>query len=121
MTYRNPLNLAALAIGLIILVSGSYIEQLPDWDVGISLIMGVMTYFAAPFVIKSILTRKHLILAFVAYWITVDTSYVMYNSYLHHPFFRTENLIVSTLLFFIFGLIMKLGDMLRSSPAKPCY
>lgn len=39
MRYRSRWNLATLAIGIALLIGGSFYYQAPDWDIPISLIM----------------------------------------------------------------------------------
>ena len=48
--YLKPWRLATLAIGMPLLVAGSLFEQLADWDVGVSVLMALLTYLTAPYV-----------------------------------------------------------------------
>jgi uncharacterized membrane protein (UPF0136 family) len=50
--YLKPWKLAALMMGLIWLIAGAFITQYPDWDVGVSLLMGVTTYLAHPWALR---------------------------------------------------------------------
>ena len=43
--YGRPWKLFTLTYGIALLIAGSYWQPAPDWDVPISLIMGVGTYF----------------------------------------------------------------------------
>ena len=46
--YLRPWKLVTLALGLGLLIAGSIYYQFEDWDVGISLIMGTLTYLFTP-------------------------------------------------------------------------
>ena len=46
--YGRPWKLFTLACGIALLIAGLYWQPAPDWDIPISLIMGVGTYFCAP-------------------------------------------------------------------------
>jgi len=102
---KNPLNLATFVLGIALLIFGADYYQFPDWDVGISLIMGTLTYLTAPFFIHSVIYRNNLILATFLLWFTVDGSYVLYNSLLGHEYFRLENFYASICLYLLAGMI----------------
>lgn len=46
--YIRPWKLATLAVGIGLLVLGSFYLPAPDWDIPISFIMAVLTYLVAP-------------------------------------------------------------------------
>lgn len=103
----RPWKLITLAIGLAILIAGSFYEQLNDWDVGVSLVMGILTYLTAPFVCRTIIRldwRMLLPAAFCA-WFSIDGSYWLYNLAIGHNYVREANAIASTPLYFICGLV----------------
>ena len=99
-------NLATLCFGLLALVAGSIYENLPDWDIGISLLMGLLTFFTAPLCIKWIIQRnyKMMPIGILFAWLTIDVSYCLYNFLLEHPYFREANFSASTPLYFMMGL-----------------
>ena len=101
----NTYNLVTFIIGLGLLIFGAYYYKFPDWDVGISLIMGTLTYLTAPYFIESVIKRKNLILATFWLWLSVDGSYVLYNSLLDHEYFRLENFYASLCLYMLAGVI----------------
>ena len=45
--YLRPWKLATYAIGLLLLIAGSFYYQAPDWDISISIIMSFFTYLTA--------------------------------------------------------------------------
>jgi hypothetical protein len=51
-------KLTTLAIGITLLVAGSFYYRAPDWDVPISFIMAVLAYLAAPWSLRVVLERR---------------------------------------------------------------
>lgn len=124
----QPWKLATLAIGIGLLIAGSYYEQQADWDIGISIIMAVLTYLTAPFTCRTIIKlnwRAMPVAAFLA-WLSIDGSYCLYNELLRHAYAREANVIASTPLYFMMGLVWMWNGSLKeltsailaSSPAK---
>lgn len=108
--YLRPWKLATLAGGLGILIAGARYFDTYDWDIGISLIMGVLAYLSAPWALRVVtsLQWKALPAALLADWITVDGSYTAYNAFVGHPVgndLRRANFFASTFLYLICGLI----------------
>lgn len=46
--YARPWKLGTLALGIALLIIGSFYYQAPDWDIPISLIMATLAYLTAP-------------------------------------------------------------------------
>ena len=124
--YLRPWKLFTLAIGLALLVLGAFHYNQPDWDVGISFAMGLLAYFTAPWGIRVIKARrwKLLPLALLAFWFTVDGSYVLYNSWVGRPVWpelRAANFFASSLLYLLCGFIwlprMTFREVLSSAAA----
>ena len=108
--YLRPWKLFTLAIGLALLVLGAFHYNQPDWDVGISFVMGLLTYFTAPWGMLVLKAKrwKLLPLVLLAYWFTVDGSYVLYNAWVGRPVWpelRVANFFASSLLYLLCGLI----------------
>src|SRR5450759_983287 len=78
--YRRPWKLATLAIGIALLVLGSFYYQAPDWDIPISLIMAILAYVTAPWSLRVIVERSWRLwpAMLFATWFTVDGSYWIY-------------------------------------------
>ena len=119
--YLRPWKLATFAIGLALLIAGSFYFKTSDWDVGISLIMGILAYITAPWVLRVVksLQWRSLPGAIIAYWFTVDGSYVAYNACFGHPVsaeLRWINFFASSLLYLLCGCLwlpqMSLREML---------
>jgi hypothetical protein len=78
--YLRPWKLMTLALGLALLVAGSFYEQAPDWDVPISFIMGLLAYLCAPWSLRVLIERRwrHWPAMLAATWFTVEGSYAIY-------------------------------------------
>ena len=78
--YLRPWKLVSLAIGIALLISGSYFYGAPDWDIPISLIMAGLAYLTAPVSMRIILERKWKQFPLMLFytWFTVDGSYAIY-------------------------------------------
>ena len=108
--YVRPWKLASLAAGIGLLVLGSVYTPAPDWDIPISFIMALCTYFTAPCSLRAVLERRwrHLPIALISTWISVDGCYALYW-YLKDPealhLMRVANAPASLALYGICGII----------------
>jgi hypothetical protein len=110
----RPWKLISFAIGLGWLLFGALNYGISDWDVGISLIMGGLTYLSAPWSVRTLLTavryrpRNWILqigLALVVAWIVVDGVYYLYHSVMGNQMLRSENFYASSALYFLAGSI----------------
>lgn len=103
----RPWKLLSLAAGLASLIAGAFYYDFQDWDVGISILMGVMAYLFAPWSVRTLVRRqwRRLPLIVFLYWLTVDGIYVRYNALLDHWYVREANFYASTCLYLLCGLI----------------
>lgn len=78
--YLRPWKLFTLAIGITLLILGSFYYQAPDWDIPISIIMAALAYLTAPWSLGVILERKLRLwpAMLLATWFTVDGCYAIY-------------------------------------------
>jgi hypothetical protein len=78
--YLRPWKLVTLALGIALLVLGSFYFEAPDWDIPISFIMAILAYLSAPWSMRVLIERKWrlwpLMLLFT--WFTVDGCYAIY-------------------------------------------
>lgn len=78
--YLRPWKLFSFAIGVMLLIVGSFYYNAPDWDVPISLIMAALAYLTAPWSMRVLLERRWrdwpAMLFFT--WFTVDGCYWIY-------------------------------------------
>lgn len=106
----RPWKLSSLAVGLGLLIAGSFYYEAVDWDIPISLIMGLLAYFTAPWSMRVILERrwKQWPLMLLATWFTVDGSYAIYWHFtnpLALELMRDANWSASLSLYWICGVI----------------
>lgn len=111
---RRPWKLATFAIGMLWLIYGAVCYGICDWDVGISIVMGGLTYIFAPWSVTTIYTslrlRPHawplrIVAAIIPAMFAVDWSYWLYHTAVGNKMLRWENFKVSTALYFICGLL----------------
>jgi hypothetical protein len=71
---------AKLAMGIGLLILGSFYYEAPDWDIPISLIMAILAYLTAPWSLRVVLERRwrHFPVMLFATWFTVDGFYAIY-------------------------------------------
>lgn len=114
--YLQPWKLVTLFVGLGLLLAGSRHYQFQDWDVGISLIMGVMTYVFAPWSVRLLLKRQWRMIPLITilYWLTVDGVYVAYNEMRGHWYLREANFWASSALYWLCGVIWMPYGSLRN-------
>lgn len=78
--YCRPWKLFTLAIGIALLILGSFYQPAPDWDIPISFIMAFFSYLTAGWSMRTLLERRWrqwpLMLFFT--WFTVDGCYAIY-------------------------------------------
>lgn len=109
----RPWKLATFGVGMLWLFYGAVCYDICDWDVGISLIMGSLTYVFAPWSVTTIyhsiryrpqMWPLRLVSALVPAMFAVDWVYWMYHSAVGNQMLRWENFKVSMALYFICGI-----------------
>ena len=110
----RPWKVATFVGGVGILICGSLFYKFSDWDIGISILMGSLTYVCAPWsvnVIHDAVRRRPkkwmwrvLGAVSVAYGV-VDGSYWFYHWRMGNEMFRYENFMVSLPLYFLLGIV----------------
>lgn len=106
--YLRPWKLITLSIGITILIIGAKIENLPDWDTGISVLMALMTYISAPWVVRVFIERRSFMMPFALFagWFSVDLIYFAWNWHLGPEMvdiFRQANWLPSLCLYLLCG------------------
>ena len=108
--FLRPWKIMTLAIGVGMLIAGSFIEGAPDWDIPISLIMAVIAYLTAPWCMRVMVERRWkfwpLMLFFT--WFGVDGCYMLYWSWknpLALEMMRDANAPASLSLYWMCGLV----------------
>ena len=118
--FLRPWKLGTLAIGIALLVAGSYLQPAPDWDIPISLIMALFAYLAAPWSLHVIVERRWRWwpAMLFATWFTVDGCYWIYWS-IKNPvaldLMRSANWPASLCLYAMCGLVWYYRGSLRDA------
>ena len=111
--YR-PWKLFSFIIGMIFLFYGALNFEIPDWDVGISFIMGPLTYVCAPWSVRKILYAVlhrprfwwlWILIALVVSWFAIDGVYVLYHTAVGNIMLRKDNFLVSSPSYLILGFL----------------
>ena len=116
----RPWKLGTLAIGIALLVAGSFYTPAPDWDIPISLIMALLAYLTAPWSLRVIVERRWRWwpAMLFATWFTVDGCYWIYWS-LKNPvaldLMREANWPASLCLYAMCGLVWYYRGSLRAA------
>lgn len=78
--YLRPWKLVTLALGITLLIGGSFYHPAPDWDIPISLIMASLAYLTAPWSLRVVVERQWRLwpMMLLAAWFTVDGCYWLY-------------------------------------------
>jgi hypothetical protein len=109
----RPWKLITFALGMAWLIYGARVYGICDWDVGISLIMGGLTYVFAPWSVlvlhQALRYRRkgwvmQVLVALVPAMFSVDWIYWLYHSAVGNRMLRWENFKVSMALYFICGI-----------------
>lgn len=115
----RPWKLATLAIGVGLLVAGSFLINAPDWDIPVSIIMAVVAYTTAPWCMRVLLERRWRAApaALLVTWFGVDGCYSLYWSAVDPralELMRDANAPASLALFLAVGLLWLPSASLRS-------
>jgi hypothetical protein len=116
--YFRPWKLITLALGIALLVAGSFHYDAPDWDIPISLIMAILAYLTAPWSLRVVVERRWALwpAMLVATWFTVDGCYWLYWHF-RNPvaldLMREANFPASLALYGICGVVWLYRGTLR--------
>lgn len=122
--YLRPWKLATFAIGLGLLIAGAEFYHYSDWDIGVSVVMAVLTYLTAPWSIRMLWERQWpwLPLAVFYGWLSVDGSYVAWHTLAGNVMLREAQWPTSLCLWLICGFLwlprMRLAELARLIPHR---
>ena len=108
MNSKQTVKNVTFAIGLALLIYGALNAGIRDWDVGVSLVMAVLTYATADWVVGVVrrLEYKQWLKAAFLTWVSVIGSHTAYWMLMGHPDYHTEyQWQVSLSLYLLFGVI----------------
>lgn len=123
----RPWKLATFAIAMALLIYGALNFHIGDWDLGVTLIMGTLTYvFAAPGVralaaaVRNPDRRGLLdaVLALAIAWFVIDGAYLAWHTLVGNPIYRADNFHASTPIYFMAGLFWLYRGSLRDMLAN---
>lgn len=109
----RPWKLVTFGVSMAWLIYGGLCYGICDWDVGVSLIMGGLTYVCAPWsvlvIYQAVRLRQrhwqlHVAAALVLAVAIVDWVYWLYHTAMGNTMLRWENFKVSMALYFICGI-----------------
>jgi hypothetical protein len=116
--YFRPWKLVTLAVGIALLIIGSFYYGAPDWDIPISFIMAILTYLTAPWSMRVLLERRWGLWPVMLFftWFTVDGCYSIYW-YFKNPavleLMRSVNFPASLSLYGVCGIFWLYRGSLR--------
>ncbi len=108
----RPWKLFSFCVAMSLLLYGAVNFETGDWDVGVTLLMGVLTYTMAPwsvYIIFSAIRYRtgywylHIIAALIAGLFVVDWAYMLYHTMAGNVIYREANFYASTPLYFMAG------------------
>ena len=120
--YLRPWKLVTLALGIGLLIAGSFYYQAPDWDIPVSLIMAALAYLTAPWSMRVLIERRWRLWPLMLFftWFTVDGCYAIYWHF-KDPValeqMRAANFPASLSLYGICGLVWLYRGSLRQLAA----
>lgn len=118
----RPWKLATFGLGMLWLIYGAVCYEICDWDVGISIIMGGLTYIFAPWSVTTIYSSIRfrptawavcIVVALIPAMFAVDWVYWLYHSAVGNRMLRWENFKVSMALYFMCGILWSYRGSLR--------
>jgi hypothetical protein len=107
--YTNERKLIIFQFGLLFLFLGAELSGLPDWDIGVSLLMGLCAYVTAAPSLRVLFERRWAHAPYAAFWtwFTVDGSYLIYWTLVDPAVLvlRPANACASLALYLMCGLV----------------
>jgi hypothetical protein len=110
----RPWKLATFAGSIAVLLYGALNFGIGDWDVGVTLLMGTLTYVLAPWcaqlVNRAVRGRPrapwwHVLVSLAVAVLVVDASYLAYSDWAGNPTDRRGNFFASLPLFYLAGVL----------------
>lgn len=131
-----PWKIATFLAGTLLLSLASFYANDPTWDIGCSVLMGILTYLSAPWSVATIYRSIKIRFAFFPFllsllciYLSASASYDLYNLIKlgHTPESSFENAMISAVLYLLGGILWNLtspkGRRLHfafQNPSWPC-
>jgi hypothetical protein len=119
---RRPWKLATFAGSMALLLYGALNFGIGDWDVGVTLLMGTLTYALAPWCVRLVhqamrgtprRPKWHVLVSLAIALFVVDASYLAYHAWAGNPIDRRGNFLASLPLFYLAGVLWSWRGSLR--------
>ncbi|MFO1494326.1 MAG: hypothetical protein U1F26_06665 [Lysobacterales bacterium] len=119
---KRPWKLATFAIAMALLLYGALNFEIGDWDVGVTLLMGTLTYALAPSGARALaraLRERSLpaaldgVIALALAWFVIDGAYMAWHLSVGNPIYRADNAMASTPIYGMAGLFWLYRGSLR--------
>jgi len=123
----RPWKLFSFSVAMSGLFYGALNYDIGDWDVGITIIMGVLTYLMAPWSVYIILSAirhrpkfwyLHVFAALIVALFVVDWVYILYHTIAGNQIFREANFYVSAPTYFLAGTVWLFRGSLKDLMAN---
>ena len=110
----RPWKLATFAGSMAVLLYGAMVMDIGDWDVGVTLLMGCLTYALSPWCVRLVdravrgtprAPAWHVLVSLAIAVFVVDTSYLVYHDWAGNPIDRRGNFLASMPLFYLAGVL----------------
>jgi hypothetical protein len=125
--WLRPWKLATFAIAMSWLLYGATHYEIADWDVGVTVVMGTLTYTTAPWAVRMLggaLRYRpkywwlHVAIALATAVFVVDTVYMTYHWAAVNTTYREENFRASLPIYLMAGLTWLYRGTLRQLLAE---
>jgi len=109
----RPWKLATFVIAMVLLLYGALFFHIGDWDVGVTLLMGTLTYALAPsgaFAVAMAVRERSpralldVLVAMALAWLVIDGVYMAWHLAMNNPIYRADNAMASTPIYCMAGL-----------------
>jgi hypothetical protein len=125
----RPWKLGTFAVAMALLLTGAVVYRVSDWDVGITIVMGSLTYLCAPWSVRVLIVcvRERprgaawwMVASLSVAWVVVDGVYVAYHTLVGNRMLRGWNLLLSSALYFMAGIFWLYRGSLRELLVDVC-
>lgn len=111
---HRPWKLVTFVLGMAFLIYAALNFHMSDWDIGVSILMGGLAYFCAPWsayiVYHAVRLRPsywlfHIAAAVIVMFFVIDIVYWAYHSIMGNHMYRWENFFISMGMYIAVGVL----------------